>query len=64
MVIMAVFTAHTSRDSKLRMSFKLQDLDGDGKISRADLIAYLKLVADFGDIDPEDVDEVYVFGIS
>ncbi|ETV79409.1 hypothetical protein H257_07426 [Aphanomyces astaci] len=47
--LMAIFTYHGSRDSKLRLSFKLQDMDGDGRITKPDLIAYMKLVVDFGD---------------
>ncbi|KDO22074.1 hypothetical protein SPRG_12061 [Saprolegnia parasitica CBS 223.65] len=47
--VMAVFTYHSSKDAKLRASFKLHDFDGDGRISKADLLAYLCLVADSGD---------------
>ncbi|KAH9073141.1 hypothetical protein Ae201684P_014958 [Aphanomyces euteiches] len=57
LVLMAGLTFHASRDSKLRLSFKLQDMDGDGKVSKADLIAYIQLVADFGDLNPEVVEK-------
>ncbi|ETW00290.1 hypothetical protein, variant 1 [Aphanomyces invadans] len=56
--LMAVFTYHSSRDNKLRMSFKLQDMDGDGKISKADLVSYMKLVVNFGGVpDPDELDK-------
>ncbi|CAK4128520.1 unnamed protein product [Aphanomyces euteiches] len=32
-------------------------MDGDGKVSKADLIAYIQLVADFGDLNPEVVEK-------
>lgn len=41
------------RESKLRLAFQLQDLDGDGVISRKDLLDYLSLVCGAGLSDAE-----------
>lgn len=56
--IMAVFSYHGGRDSKIRNAFKIHDFDDDGKISKKDLALYLDLVTDFGDLDEKTVEEV------
>ncbi|OQR84646.1 calcineurin regulatory subunit B [Achlya hypogyna] len=58
-LVMAVFTYHSSKDSKLRASFKMHDFDGDGRLSRADLLSYLRLVADPGDMS-EDIEKAHL----
>ncbi|KAF0698645.1 Aste57867_10739 [Aphanomyces stellatus] len=55
--LMAVFTYHSSRDTKLKMAFKLQDVDGDGKVTKGDLVAYMKLVVDFGEMPADEADK-------
>lgn len=36
-------------------AFKVHDFDGDGRLSVQDLISYLELVVDFGDMQFEEV---------
>jgi serine/threonine-protein phosphatase 2B regulatory subunit len=51
---LSVFSQHGSRDQKLKCSFKIQDINGDGKICRDDLYEYLVLVSDFGEQDTQE----------
>jgi len=38
------FNCHGNNDTKLKVAFRLQDIDGDGKINRDDLKNYLLIV--------------------
>jgi Ca2+-binding EF-hand superfamily protein len=44
MVALSVFNATGQREKKLSFSFHIQDFDGDGKIGKADLLAYFDRV--------------------
>ncbi|OQS02906.1 hypothetical protein THRCLA_21293 [Thraustotheca clavata] len=55
--VMATFTYHSTRESKLRVAFKIHDIDGDNQVSKADLIAYMRLVTDFGEMPSEEIDK-------
>eukprot|EP00743_Colponemidia_sp_Colp-15_P012514 GILK01014278.1.p1 GENE.GILK01014278.1~~GILK01014278.1.p1 ORF type:complete len:217 (-),score=34.82 GILK01014278.1:270-920(-) len=41
---LSVFNPTMSRDAKLRFAFSIYDIDGDGRINRADLVSILRLV--------------------
>ncbi|KAJ0394525.1 hypothetical protein ATCC90586_003411 [Pythium insidiosum] len=51
----ALYSYNATQEQKLREAFRLHDLDGDGKISREDLLGYLALV-----LPPQPVDRTVV----
>ena len=54
---MSVFSHHGDKKLKLQAAFKIHDINGDGKICKDDLLHYMRLVSDFGDLDKAEVDE-------
>ena len=44
LVNVAVFNSHGKREEKIKLSFKIQDFDGDGYINKSDLRAYLERI--------------------
>eukprot|EP00937_MAST-01D_sp_MAST-1D-sp2_P000922 g922.t1 len=50
---LSVFSHHGDKRQKLQAAFKIQDMNGDGKICEQDLFEYLELVCDFGDQDEQ-----------
>uniref|UniRef100_K3WL67 EF-hand domain-containing protein n=1 Tax=Globisporangium ultimum (strain ATCC 200006 / CBS 805.95 / DAOM BR144) TaxID=431595 RepID=K3WL67_GLOUD len=42
--LVSTFSFHSSQDTKLRAAFRVHDFDGDGKLSKDDLRAYMALV--------------------
>ena len=58
----ALFNSHGKREEKLKVAFKMHDFDGDGQISKSDLMLYLERVAEdrVEEVDKIDViDEVF-----
>ena len=46
---LAIFSYHGRRDQKLKVAFKIQDFNDDGKICKTDLYNYLRMVTDWED---------------
>ena len=58
----AMFNSHGKREEKLKIAFKMQDFDGDGQISKSDLMLYLERVTEdkVEEVDKIDIiDEVF-----
>eukprot|EP00601_Ochromonadales_sp_CCMP2298_P007999 CAMPEP_0173201390 /NCGR_PEP_ID=MMETSP1141-20130122/18325_1 /TAXON_ID=483371 /ORGANISM="non described non described, Strain CCMP2298" /LENGTH=191 /DNA_ID=CAMNT_0014126507 /DNA_START=60 /DNA_END=635 /DNA_ORIENTATION=+ len=54
---LSVFNSSGKREAKLKMAFKIQDFDGDGFISKQDLIEYLRRITG-STLGEEEIEEV------
>jgi Ca2+-binding EF-hand superfamily protein len=53
---LAQFNSPGKRDEKLRLMFRLHDIDGDGALSPEDIVGYLTLISSNGQVDGQDGD--------